>query len=207
MKKIIYILLSALLITGIASGCGKESIEPAEAGKIIYNVLIKGDYSEKDKIGLADDAISSYRSNFDEEFKSVLKAEFEGSSGGFAVTDEQAESVLSAIKEGLRATTFEVKEISREGDSATIEYSINGLDFGAISSGLSAELDQYTSANPDISDEEFLEKLFEIYSAKIKEAPLSAESSKVETKLKLQNNFWTFENENDIFKVFEAVIS
>lgn len=124
MKKV-FSLMALLLVAMFVTACGGEEEKaaartaPAADVKVITQAYLHGDEASLQKIGMTKE---EYEKKFLDEF-----AESFTKSSGLNFTPEQIDKISAATREMLSRSTFEVADVSTNGDNATVKVTLSTL--------------------------------------------------------------------------------
>ena len=128
-KSIILTLITILLFSFVVIGCG-EKVSPKESAQILWDVKINGDVSGIEKLGGKDDDGQKLLDASKKAEMQLLKTNMTAS--GLKVSDEQLESIYSAILEACNKNSVTIEEVSKSGDSAEVKIKCTYIDEVAI---------------------------------------------------------------------------
>ena len=123
MKKV-FSLMALLLVAMFVTACGggeekAARTAPAADVKVITQAYLHGDEASLQKIGMTKE---EYEKKFLDEF-----AESFTKSSGLNFTPEQMDKISAATREMLSRSTFDVADVSTNGDNATVKITVSTL--------------------------------------------------------------------------------
>ena len=193
-KKIITVLVSILMLTTMLIGCGGPKITPEESTNIVLEIIIKGDNSNLDKVGITQEEFNDIRKSMEDSMMSVFD------SSGISIKDETKTNLLNSFLEGMKKVEYEVSTTSEDKKQAIVEVKLKGMDMTKISQDLAADVQAYASQNPQLTQEELIEYTFTKEAELIKNAPIKDEAKSINITFTNENNIWT-PNESDMQKL------
>mgnify|MGYP002622356734 CR=1 FL=1 len=122
MKKI-FSLMAILLVAMFVTACGGSEPEARTAPSADVNALCKA-YLQGDEASLK--KFGSTPEEYEQQFLSEFSSSFTSSSG-LTLTPEQLSTVNTALRNLLARSTFEVADVSEEGDNATVKVTVSTL--------------------------------------------------------------------------------
>lgn len=120
MKKI-FSLVALLLVAMFVTACGGEETRTAPSAdvSVICKAYLHGDEASLKKIGVT-------KEEYDKKFIQEFSKSFTESSG-INFSAEQIEKVNAAMRDLLSRSTFEVTDVSTNGDNATVKVTVSTL--------------------------------------------------------------------------------
>lgn len=124
----IYRVLLVAMIVGlmaiVAAGCGGPKTTPEQAAQIYLNLMVKGDLSEVDKIGMPEEV----KKKFSQQYDASMKKSAANFLKNIGVPSGYTGGLPSAIKETQKKIEIKTQLVSKEGDRAVVNISVRTID-------------------------------------------------------------------------------
>ncbi len=186
-SKLFALLLALSLVALSFTGCFKQKPDA-----FVEDVL-KGvqEYDE--------DTISTYFP--DNDLESQL-ASGEGEDD-LQLTDEQNATLKEIIKTMCTGMTYEIKETTQDGNSATVQVAITNKDLTAVMNAMlsevfSAALASAFSSDEEMSDEALTTLMIDSIKKNLASDSISTVTTTVDLKLIYQDKAWTIQNRDEL---------
>lgn len=127
-KKILLALISVLAFSLLMVGCGTKAT-PTESAQIYWDALVKNDTANVEKVNLADEDVQKFIDNSFTKTKNELKLML--SKSGLSITNEQCDKLVQDVYDLGKKATVKVEEVSNDGKTAEIKYTVNYIDLNS----------------------------------------------------------------------------
>lgn len=176
--KKLWTMLSVAMLGVAVVGCGGPKVSPSESVTIMLDAICKGDDSKAESIGMKKEEVK--------EVRDMMAKQAEDSAGqlGLDLDDETKGLIVESSFALLEKIEYTVDTKSEDGDSATIELKVKGIDIDKIGEALDGELEKYVAEHKDAKEDEILKYMFKKQIELIKSTPLKDEEVKTLTATK-----------------------
>lgn len=195
------IIVSLMFSILIISGCSQNnnSFTAKECATVYYEVNIKHDITNVNKINLSENEGQASIQKEIKEAKASLRDTFEESQMKF--TDAQLEDVCTALISAYKKTNVTIKELSNNGKKAEIQFESTYFDLSLLNENASNKTLDAIVASGLTDQNEIIEKFSEVYiNNLIYEFQNAAINSDTKTKnimFQKKGNIWVPEDENN----------
>lgn len=143
-KRIITLLLIAVMGAVLLTSCGKTKATPEESAKYFIDMVLKNDKSNMDKIGFTEEDYSKLRTALEENLISGFTNSGVSSN---ILTEDIKKGLKDNILAGFSKVEYEVGVNSTEKKVAKVEIKIKGFDVNKIAEQATVKVqDVYTEA-------------------------------------------------------------
>lgn len=173
--KKLWTMVSVAMLGIAVVGCGGPKVSPSESMTIMLDAICKGDDTKVESIGLKKDEVKEVRDMM------AKQAEDGVTQLGLNVDDETKGLVVESTFTLLEKLEYTAETKSEDGDSATVELKVKGVDIDKIREDLNGELEKYVAEHKDVKEDELLKYMFQKQIELIKSTPLKDEEVKTLT--------------------------
>lgn len=202
LKKILPLLLITVMTLMILTSCGKPKTTPEESAKIFLNVLLKGDKTNMDKIGMKEEDYTKFRTTVENELMKGFSSVGVDSS---ILTDKVKTDLKNDILKGLSKLEYEVVPVSTDKDTAKVQVKIKGFDMKKITETSQEKLKAEYAANPSMTQKEIYQSSFKLVGEGIANGIVVKEPKSVTLTLTKKDNIW-LPGENDVTALMNVLI-
>lgn len=209
MKKML--MISAVLLAIVLTGCGSKGISAEDAGELLVDRLIyqkdEDKFSKEFKDGkVVGEELDGSSKQFEENFKAGLTAT--GAEISQKQVDQLTEELLKQVKE---KTTYRIAGIDEKKNKATITYFITGLDLVSAMQEMTRQLIKDALKDPEVTEDEekTLEMTIAILEERVKAIKIMTDPVELDIELVKEKGKWVIPNnqKDEIFNLFMAFLS
>lgn len=193
------ILLSAVLLFSFLLGGCFDSDAAKKSADVFCSLVFKSDAENLDKVGVS----QSQKDQLVDEYHSQIRKQLQDniSMWGGYVSQSQLDEICDAYTDALSNITFEVKQISKSGDSAEVEVSTTHFDARkadeqAIMEAMD-ELENVKFESEYDEDNKLTETYLNKLPEKLRNSVISSEKSTNTFKFKKVDKYWVPEDEEN----------
>lgn len=202
LKKILSVTIAAGMMSVMMLGCGSPKITPEESAKITFDVVLKSDKSQIDKINMSEDEYDQIRTTMEESLVKQL------TSTSINLTDEEMEELKQNVLEGISKINYEIGEAEIDKDTAKVNVNIKGINVTELSKQLQSKLMEEVNADPSLAQDQdkLMKESFKLTGQLFKDAPLVEDGKDVEFTFTKDNkeNIWVPED-GDFISLMSAL--
>lgn len=202
LKKLITMLVSTFMLAMMFVGCGGPKITPDESAMIALDILMKGDNSKLDSIGMTQEEFDKTRKQIEDN----MMSEFESSIVGLSIKEETKTNLFNSMLEAVEKLEYEASTLSQDKKEAKVELKIKAIDFKKVSEELNKDIKAYVTENPTITRDELLDYTFNKEAELIRNGYTQETPTSITLTLTNEGNVWSL-NKSDIEKIENAIVA
>lgn len=207
--------ITTLLLLGVSSMClvactektanENKAVAPDESMRIVLDLIFKDDNSQAEKLNINEKEYEDKREIFEESLMLGMNIGAAKNDAEEIITDEIKENLCADIIEGFKKVEYTIETISEDGDTAEVKVSIKGFDMEKIYEDTMSEVMVEASKNPNISEEEIYNLVFEYMGDQIAEGVLVDEAEELTITVNKKDNYW-IPSDSDLTELMSLVI-
>ncbi len=195
MKKLLSLVLAAAFITMAFTACGGPEITADASCEVLYNLYIKQDVTNTDKLGISADESKEILDLMNKTAADTFIANATGNgTNGLAVTDEQAAQVAQAIYIAQKKLTPKFELVSSDKKTAVVKITTNYIEQTTIDTDAATQAVEAVNALGLTDENEWAKKVVEEYISRLVDglnnAQPSAETREMTVEMSVTDGVW-----------------
>ncbi|SFD35767.1 hypothetical protein [Clostridium uliginosum] len=146
-KRILPLLLTTLLLGCVMlTGCGKKEVKAVESAQILFDLYIKQDTTNAEKIRLTKEEADSLVKKQNELLTTMTKKNFKNS--GITVTDEELDSIVKQQLAAMSKVTPTIELVSEKDGISEVKIKSTYIDLvGADEKAVNDAIEKFENTN------------------------------------------------------------